>query len=90
MLERNQDAWMQQLNMRITSAKHAISRKLMRSFKSAFATPDADGPQSDDNRSLWYVDVGHEVKLQGNQNLFPLITESKELLKKQLKKERSW
>ena len=66
------------INQKITVAKNDLNKVLMQTFRKAFKTEG-------DDVSRIYVDVAHEVWLDGAVNVFPRIAESKTILKAQLR-----
>ena len=77
---------MKDLNDSITQARNDIARELGLAFHSAFVTQDEQGVEIEDDHSYWYCDLGIEIGFPNQDvNIFPVIKDSKEILKKQLR-----
>ncbi len=92
--------WLDDTNVAIKKEIDSINNELMSAFRKEFtcndqaATAAADATEATaagdatDSRSLWYVDIGTEFRIEGDVNLFTDATKAKEFLKHSLKQER--
>lgn len=88
-----EEAWVLLLNQKIKKERDELNQKVMSSFRSAFATMrpregenvTAEWEEVADEESRWYVDIGCEVSLDAEVNIFPRLSSSERILRKQLR-----
>jgi len=81
--------WLDDINVAIKNAMDEVHHDCVASFHQTFK-PNEPASEAEAPSSMWHIDIGTEFRIVGvDMNLFTQAANSKELLKRQLKQDRS-